>query len=229
MWVLRAFRFAVVEVAPVHFRLRKAGSVVLVAAIYSVMNLAIISVVPWREAMTSQYIASEFMERLYGPWGGSAITLLILWTSAASIFALLLGYSRIPWAAALDGYFFSVFAKVHPTRQFPHVALLVIGITSIIASLLPLGWVIDAMLVGRILIQFVAQIAAVHLLRSSRKDIKRPFRMWLYPLPALIALVGWTFLFITAEPQFIVFGLATLVLGLAAFALWRRTAGNAAA
>ena len=197
-------------------------SVVLVALIYSVMNLAIIGVVPWREAMKSPYIAAEFMERIYGGWAGTTVTLLILWTSAASVFALMLGYSRIPYAAALDGYFFRVFAKLHPTGGFPHVSLLVIGVLSILASLVTLGWVIDALLVGRILIQFIAQIGAVHLLRTQRPDIQRPFRMWLYPLPSLIALVGWMFLFVTAEPQFIVFGLGTLAAGVVAFAVWRR-------
>lgn len=197
-------------------------SVVLVALIYSVMNLAIISVVPWREAMTSQYIAAEFMERIYGGWAGTTVTLMILWTSAASVFALMLGYSRIPYAAALDGYFFSAFARLHPTGGFPHVSLLVIGVLSILASLVSLGWVIDALLIGRILIQFIAQIGAVHLLRTQRPDIERPFRMWLYPIPSLIALLGWIFLFVTAEPQFIIFGLGTLAAGVVAFVVWRR-------
>jgi amino acid transporter len=195
-------------------------SVIFVALIYSVMNLAIIGVVPWREAMQSPYIAAEFMDRIYGGWAGTAVTLMILWTSVASVFALMLGYSRIPYAAALDGYFFSAFAKLHPTGRFPHVSLLVIGVMSMIASLLTLGWVIDALLVGRILIQFVGQIAAVHLLRTKRPDIERPFRIWLYPLPSLIALLGWMFLFVTADRQFIVFGLGTLAAGVVAFWLW---------
>ena len=125
------------------------------------------------------------MERIYGGWAGTTVTLLILWTSAASVFALMLGYSRIPYAAALDGYFFSAFAKLHPTGGFPHVSLLVIGVISMLASLVSLGWVIDAMLLGRILIQFIAQIGAVHLLRTRRPDMERPFRIWLYPLPSL--------------------------------------------
>lgn len=199
-------------------------SVLFVAVIYSVMNLSIIGVVPWREAMQSPFIAAEFMERIYGPWAGGLITVMILWTSVASVFALMLGYSRIPYAAALDGYFFSVFGRLHPQGQFPHVSLLVIGALSMLASLLTLGWVIDALLVGRILIQFVGQIFAVRALRKHRPDIDRPFRMWLYPLPSVIALVGWGFLFVTADRQFIVFGLATLLAGVGAFWLWRRTA-----
>jgi len=198
-------------------------SVILVALIYSLMTLAIIGVVPWREAMQSPYIAAEFMHRIYGGWAGTAITTLILWTCIASVFALLLGYSRIPYAAALDGYFFSPFARLHPSGGFPHVSLLVMGVISVIASLLTLGWVIDALLVGRILIQFVCQIAAVHFLRTRRPDIERPFRIWLYPLPSLVALAGWVFLFVTADPQFIAFGLGTLLAGVAAFWFWQKS------
>jgi amino acid transporter len=199
-------------------------SVILVALIYSVMNLAIIGVVPWREAMKSPYIAAEFMDRIYGGWAGAAVTILILWTSVASVFALLLGYSRIPYAAALDGYFFSAFGRLHPTGHFPYISVLVIGGLSIAASFFSLGWVIDSMLVGRILIQFVGQIAAVRLLRTRRPDIDRPFRMWLYPLPALVALVGWLFLFVTADALFIAFGLGTMGAGALAFWCWRRWA-----
>jgi amino acid transporter len=126
------------------------------------------------------------------------------------------------YAAALDGYFFSAFARLHPTGGFPHVSLLVIGAMSMIASLLTLGWVIDALLVGRILIQFVGQIAAVHLLRKRRPDIARPFRIWLYPLPGLIALAGWMFLFVTAGRQFILFGCGTLAIGAVVFWFWQR-------
>ena len=202
-------------------------SVVLVALIYSAMNLVIIGVVPWRDAMQSPYIAAEFMDRIYGGWAGGAVTILILWTTLGSVFALMLGYSRVPYAAALDGYFFSAFARLHPTERFPHVSLLVIGIMSIAASLLTLGWVIDALLVGRILIQFIGQIAALRILRARRPDIERPFRIWLYPLPALIALVGWIFLFVTADFRFILFGLGTLAAGIAVFWYWRRSGDQA--
>ena len=198
-------------------------SVVLVALIYSVMNLCIIGVVPWREAMKTPFVAALFMEKIYGSWAGAVVTVLILWTSLASCFALMLGNSRIPYAAALDGYFFRVFARLHPQGQFPYVSLLVIGGLSIAASLLELGWVIDALLVGRILIQFIGQVAAVRFLRSHRPDIERPFKIWLYPLPSLVALVGWSFLFVTSNWQFQVFGLGTLAAGCAAFWVWRRS------
>jgi amino acid transporter len=198
-------------------------SVIGVAVIYSVMNLCIIAVVPWREAMVSRFIVAEYMEKLYGGWAGGVVTILILWCAFASVFALSLGYSRIPYAAALDGYFFKAFARLHPKGQFPYVSLLVIGGLSILASLFSLETVISALLTTRILVQFIGQIFAVHFLRKRRTDIERPFKIWLYPLPSIVAFVGWSYIFLTAGWTFILYGLLTLVAGIAAFWVWQRS------
>ena len=201
-------------------------SVLAVAVIYIAINLSIIGVVPWRDFVPntahpqSDFIVSIFMERIYGSGVATAFTLLVLWTAFGSVFALLLGYSRIPYAAATDGTFFSVFAKVHPEKHFPHVSLLLIGAISIAASTLSLGMVIDALITTRILIQFMGQIVAVALLRRDRPELDRPFRIWLYPLPNLVALAGWVFVFSTSGATVILFGLVTLLAGVGAFALW---------
>ncbi len=199
-------------------------SVLLVAAMYALMTLAIMAVVPWREAAQSKFVAARFMETLYGPWAGRAVTVLILWSAVASVFALLLAYSRVPYAAALDGYFWKPFARLHPKGDFPYVSLLVIGGLAIAAGMLSLDWVVSATLTARVLIQFIGQIAAVELLRRSRPDIRRPFRMWLYPLPSVLALIGWIYVFATSGWPFVLGGLGVLASGAAAFAVWRRTA-----
>lgn len=195
-------------------------SVVAVALIYATMNLSIIGVVPWREAMKSPFIASTFIETLYGSRAAGVLTVMVLWTAFASVFALALGYSRIPYAAALDGYFFKPFGKLHP-GGFPSLSLLVIGGLSIAAAFFDLSWVISALLTARILIQFIGQIFALHYIRQHRPDIQRPLRMWLYPLPSLIALVGWIYVFLTSGWTFALFGLAVMGSGLGAFLLWR--------
>jgi amino acid transporter len=201
-------------------------SVVVVAAIYALMNLSIIAVVPWREAMQSKFIASEFIERLYGSTAASAVTLLVLWTAIASVFALLLGYSRIPYAAAVNGHFFSMFARIHPKGRFPYVSLLVMGGLSMAACLFTLDQVISALLTSRILVQFITQIFALHYLRKHRPDVPRPFRMWLYPLPSAIALVGWVYVFSAAGWVYIGFGVLTLIAGTAAYWIWTKTRVN---
>jgi amino acid transporter len=195
------------------------GSVVIVALIYLTMNISIIGVVPWQEAMNSKNIAADFMERLYGrPWA-VAFTGLILWTALACMFAITLGYSRIPYAAALNGDFFKPFAYVHPTGKFPLVSLGVLGVLTAAFCFLDLASVIAAAVCVRIAVQFIGQIAALHVVRVTRPDIVLPFRMWLYPLPSLIALVGWLFVLGTAGWQILLLSLAVVVSGVLAFAV----------
>ncbi len=197
-------------------------SVLAVAGIYALTNLGLIAVVPWREAIHSKFIASDFMAKLYGPGAASAVTVLVLWTALASVFALLFGYSRIPYAAALNGDFFKVFAKLHPRGEFPHVSLLVMGGLSVLACLWTLDDVITALMTSRIIVQFMGQIFALVYLRRHQPDMERPFRMWLYPLPALIAFLGWAFIFCTSGWKFAAFGLLTLLAGVAAYWIWIR-------
>jgi amino acid transporter len=199
-------------------------SVGAVALIYAAMNLSIIGVLPWREAMRSKFVGALFMERLYGFRAGGALSMMVLWTAFASVFALALGYSRVPYAAALDGCFFKPFARLH-RDGFPDLSLLVIGGMAIVAAFFDLDWVISALLTARILSQFVAQIVALHRLRQ-RRDIAWPFRMWLYPLPSLVALAGWCYIFVASGWSFALFGLGVLGTGVAAFAVWQRALGG---
>ncbi|OLB51438.1 MAG: amino acid permease [Gemmatimonadetes bacterium 13_2_20CM_2_65_7] len=201
-------------------------STLAVAAIYLAINLSIIGVVPWRDFVPasahaqSNFIVSIFMERMYGSSVATIFTAMILWTAFGSVFALLLGYSRVPYAAAKDGYFFKVFARLHATEGFPWVSLVVLGVLSILAGFVSLGMVIDALITTRILVQFVGQIGALTLLRRRAPDMPRPYRMWLYPLPSLVALLGWIFVFATTPVSVIAFGLGALLLGVICFGAW---------
>jgi amino acid transporter len=178
-------------------------SIVLVACLYVVMNISILGVLPWQELDAAAhsgarfYVASTFMERIYGAWAARAVTALIMWTAFSSVFSLLLGYSRVPYAAALDGNYFKAFARVHPQGRFPHVSLLAMGGVAIAACLLRLADIIAALVVIRIMIQFLFQTVGVMVLRARRPNLPRPFKMWLYPVPALLATFG--FLFVLVE------------------------------
>jgi amino acid transporter len=203
-------------------------SLVAVAAIYIAMNLSINGVISWREFALKNPddpappIASMFMEKLYGSRLAAVFTAMVLWTCFASVFALLLGYSRIPYAAAQDGCFFKVFGRLHPEKQFPHISLLLIGGLSIACSFLSLDTVINTLLTMRILVQFIGQIGAVARLRRLKPDAERPFKMWLYPLPALLALAGWIFLFVTSGREMMFYSLLATATGGVAFLIWSR-------
>jgi amino acid transporter len=207
-------------------------STVAVALIYVAINLSIIGVVPWRDFVPaashpeSNFIVSTLMERVYGSGIATVFTAMILWTAFGSVFALLLGYSRVPYAAAKDGYFFKVFARLHPSQGFPYVSLIVLGVLAILAGFASLGIVIDALVTTRILVQFIGQIGAVTLLRRHAPDMPRPYRMWLYPLPSLVALLGWIFIFATTPPAVIAFGLGALLLGVLCFLAWSWKGGT---
>ena len=174
-------------------------SILLVAVIYIVMNISILGVIPWREFSETansdarKYVISTLMERLYGSTAGTIATVLIMWTAFSSVFSLLLGYSRVPYAAALDGNYFKIFAKLHPKHHFPYVALLTLGGIAAIFCFFRLADVIAALVVIRIIVQFLAQIIGLLILRKTRPDVPRPFKMWLYPVPAVIALIGFLY------------------------------------
>jgi amino acid transporter len=177
-------------------------SIVIVVAIYISMNLAFIGVVPWREtlepgAMANKNIAGAFMTKLYGPRAATIFTGLIIWTCLAGLFAMTLGYSRILYAAAKNGDFFAFAGAIHPMRGYPWASLALLSALTAFFCFFPLATVVSGAVTVRIVIQFIGQIFALHVVRRERKH-PLPFRMWLYPLPCLVALVGWVFLLATS-------------------------------
>jgi APA family basic amino acid/polyamine antiporter len=175
-------------------------SILIVGGLYIVMNVSILAVLPWREMVAANhansglYVVSLFMQRIYGAWAARVVTALVMWTAFASVFSLMLGYSRVPYAAALDGNYFRAFAKVHPQYRFPYVSLVSPGGGAALFCFLRLADVIAALVVIRIMLQFLVQAIGVIVLRIRRPDLPRPFRMWLYPLPALIAAAGFSYI-----------------------------------
>lgn len=200
-------------------------SVSTVALVYLVMNIGILGVLPWREVVASKHVASDVMLRAHGPWAAGLATVMIVWTALASVYAAMLGYSRIPYASARAGHFFKTFAATHPTEHFPHRSLLFIGGLAMLACLADLATVIAALLTSRILIQFVGQIATVFHLRALPQRPGLPYHMPLFPLPALFALTGWLFVFFTSDTPVLIYGVASLVAGFTAFLVWDRLFG----
>jgi amino acid transporter len=179
-------------------------SILGIAVLYLAMQTSILGVVPWQEAQESKFIVSTFVERIYGPTAASVATAMILWIAFGSLFSLTLGYSRVPYAAAVDGTFFSVFARLHPTKHFPHISLLALGATALVFSLMfRLREVISAILAMRILVQFVGGAVGLMVLHRRWPAERFPFRMWLYPLPIVAAVAGWlAILFSTGAIEF---------------------------
>ena len=180
-------------------------SILLVACLYLMMNLCILAVIPWRELLQAGhnnnglYVVSLFMQRIYGPWAARLVTGLVIVTAFASVFSLTLGYSRVPYAAALDGNYFRAFARVHPVYRFPHVSLLALGVVAAAFCFLRLKDAIAALVVIRLVLQFLVQAVGLIVFRVTQPDRPRPFRMWLYPVPALLAIAGFLFILFNRE------------------------------
>jgi amino acid transporter len=198
-------------------------SVAGIAILYLLMNISVASVLPLNIISQSPFVVSEFMQALAGPVAATIITALILWVAFASVFSGTLGYSRIPYAAARDGAFFSVFAKLHPTKHFPYISLLALGCVAFVFSLLfKIQSVINAILAMRILIQFVGQAVGLILLskREGRKFLK--WKMPFYPLPVILAIIMWLLVFISTSLSMVGTGVLVISLGIIVYLLKAR-------
>jgi len=196
-------------------------SILAIGAIYLVMNACLISVLPMQQAMTSTSIVGDYLAILLGKRAAQWVTVLILWTAFASIFSLLLGYSRILYAAARDRNFFRIFARLHATEAYPIVSLLFLGGIASIFCFIPLKHVLQAILSIRAIIPFMAQITGAVILRLRDPGRARPFRMWLYPLPAIIALGLWGYIVVSPEKGLRAGGLWIIAAGSLFYALRR--------
>jgi fructoselysine transporter len=197
-------------------------SIAGIAILYLAMQTSILGVLPWQQAQDSPFIVSAFVEKLYGAGAARFATVMVLWIAFASVFSSLLGYSRIPYSAALDGNFFRVFARVHPREKFPHVSLLFLGSLTFVFSLLfKLKTVIGAVLAMRLIVQFIGQAVGVVLLRRRWSAGRLPFKMWLYPLPVVLTIAGWIWLF-SRTGSAMAWGVLVIVLGLIVFLIEAR-------
>ena len=193
-----------------------------VTLLYLMMNVSVVSVIPWQQAKDSPFIISLFMEELAGPAAARTVTAFVLIIAFASVFSATLGYSRVPYAAARDGAFLKIFARVHPRDQYPYVSVLFLGGVAFVFSLfMRLSEVISAILAMRILVQFIGQAVGLLVLhRRGRTNL--PYRMPWYPWPALLAIVMWGGILISTGWTMVLTGLGMMLLGTIVFLLTRR-------
>lgn len=202
-------------------------SIIGIATLYLLMNISVLGVMPWQSVnKDDKYLVSSFMEQLYGHQAGIFVTILILCIAFSSLFAVVLGYSRVPYAAAVDGNFFKPFAKLHPTKKFPYVSLIVLCSIGFVFSLfMRLGDVISSILAMRIIVQFIGQGVGVSLLRKKIGTKNLPFKMWLFPLPVIVSILIWLFLFFSTG-WFALWGSLLAVIGVIVYLLKDRLAAK---
>jgi len=174
-------------------------SIIGITTLYLLMNISVMGVMPWQSVNANdKYLVSSFIGQLYGHQAGVLVTVLILCIAFSSLFAVILGYSRVPYAASVDGNFFKPFARLHPTKKFPYISLIVLCALGFVFSLLfKLSEVISSILAMRIIVQFISQGVGVSLLRNKIGTKELPFKMWMFPIPVILSIAIWIFLFIS--------------------------------
>ncbi len=193
-------------------------SIAVICFLYLMMNISVASVLPLHDMAQSNFVVSEYINAIAGPTAAIIATGIILWVAFASVFSATLGYSRIPYAAAKDGAFFSVFAKLHPTKNFPYVSLLILGAVAFVFSLLfKLSDVITAILAMRIIIQFVAQAIGLLLLHKRKGSNFFKWKMPLYPLPVIAAIAMWLYIFYSTEGKMMLIAGGIIAAGIVAY------------
>ncbi|MCW3121718.1 MAG: amino acid permease [Flavipsychrobacter sp.] len=193
-------------------------SITGIAIFYLGMQTVILGNIPWEVVAKSEFVASIYFEQLYNHTVAQVATALILVIALASLFSAILGYSRIPYAAAQNGDFFKIFARVHPKHKFPHISLLAIGGLGFLFSLLfRLGEVITAILMMRILIQFASQAAGLIGWHYMKPKEDRPYKMPLFPIPAILSLLIWMFIFFSNQTKYQLYALGVITSGTIAF------------
>lgn len=197
-------------------------SVIVMMVIYLILNISVLGVAPWQEIAQSTSVASMVVEHSWGHLAAAVMTVLIIVTAFASVFAGLLGGSRVPFQAAHEKVFLSVFGKLHAKHGFPHVALLTMGAVTAIGTFFDLTEVISMLLAATIIVQSIAQIAALVVLRKRQPGLHRPYKQWLYPVPCVIALLGWVYVYVSASASALMLSGAWIVAGLVVFTIWAR-------
>jgi amino acid transporter len=196
-------------------------SVIAMMFVYLVLNISVLGVVPWHDIAESKSVASLVVEHSWGHAAASVMTVLIVVTAFASVFAGLLGGSRVPYQAAHEKVFLSVFGRLH-RQGFPHVALLTMGVVTAIGTFFDLQEVINMLLAASIIVQSIAQIAALVVLRKRQPGLERPYRQWLYPVPCIVALLGWVYVYVSASLLSLILSGAWILTGLVVFVAWAR-------
>ena len=190
-------------------------SVTFVAGFYVLMNLAAMPSMhdaashAGESVITRVQLVANIAQSAFGGWAGHLMAALVVWTAFSSVFSLLLGYSRVPFAAAQSGNYFRFLGAIHPKHNIPHRSLVALGVVAACFCFFTLDQVITMLVITRILLQFFFQHVGVMLMRVQRPELNRPFRIPLYPLPPLLAMAG--FLFVLVNRPHAIGGLAVAV------------------
>jgi amino acid transporter len=197
-------------------------SIMAIMALYLALQIGVLGVLPWHEIVKATSVASLVVTHNWSHAAADVVTAFILVAAFASVFTGLLGGSPVPYHASKDGTFFGIFSRLHPKYEFPHFALLAMGVVCAVGTFFNLATVIGMLIAVSVLLQSVAQIVAITVLRLRQPGLRRPYRQWIYPVPSLLALAGWLYIFVSATSTSLILSTAWIVAGVVSFLIWAR-------
>ena len=197
---------------------------VAVIAIYVTANLAYLYVLSAPEVAASQRVAADMMRRVAGPAGAAMVSVAAIVSILAALNGVLISGSRVPFAMAQDGYFFAWVGRIS-RFQTPAASLALQGVWAVL--LLASGRFEDIikMVIFTEWILYGMATAGVLVLRKTRPEMPRPYRVWGYPMvPLAFVLVAGALLYVTLResPRESGMGLGLIALGLPFYYYWKR-------
>ncbi|QKV73247.1 APC family permease [Amycolatopsis sp. Hca4] len=197
-------------------------SILGIMGLYFLLQVGVLGSIPLEQLKDAKSVASSVLEQVWGTGVAKTVTVLIVIAAIGSVFAGLLGGSRVPFEAARDKVFLPVFGKLHPKLHLPTAGVLTMGAITIVGSLFTLTEVINAAVATLVIIQSLAQVAAIVVLRRRQPNLRRPYRQWLYPVPTIIALIGWVYIYKSAEWLSIWLSLGWIAVGAIAYLVYAK-------
>jgi APA family basic amino acid/polyamine antiporter len=199
------------------------GTAALVA-LYLLANLAYLAALGPTAVAHSDRVASEAMRAAFGPAAGKMIAVIVFISVFSAANGIVLTAPRVFYAMARDGLFFRRLAEIHPRLGTPAIAIAATALWSMVLAATGTFTELLTYVVFTAWIFYGLGALSVFVLRRTRPDAPRPFRVPGYPwTPALFVLasLGIVVSTLIGQPRRALAGLAVLALGLPAYFIWR--------
>jgi basic amino acid/polyamine antiporter, APA family len=196
-----------------------------VIGIYILANIAYFHVLSASQVAGSDRVAAVMMRAIFGEAGAAAVSVAAMVSIFAALNGSILSGSRVPYAAARQGYFFRGIARVNSAHHTPGASILLLSLWSGVLVLSGKYDDLFNLVIFASWILYGMTAAAVIVLRIKRPELPRPYRLKLYPLIPVLFIAGSFVLIVTTaiqRPRESAMGIGLIVLGLPFYFRWKR-------
>lgn len=199
------------------------GGMLIVGTLYVLLDVMYFHVLPFSRVARSQHIASDVVQVLFGRRGAAWLTVAMGISALATLHAVIMGESRVPYALSRSGLFFGFASRVQPRYRSPQGSLLFLGALGALIALTGTFEQLFSLYIFAIWIFFALGALALMRLRATEPDLPRPYRTWGYPWTPLLfltAALGLTGNLWLDQPVRSSVGLLVILAGLPCYYAW---------